>query len=200
MSEEILNKEIAQSLLRVKGECRGLALREHLEYLLSREGPAGLKKLEEAITAAGYPFKYQDLKPMHFYPLGLEAILLLAAKKVFNYGDAEIEAMGAGNVRVSLVVRLFAKYLVSLEKIAGEAPKIWERYFTVGRVAPIKIDQVTRSASLRLEDFKLHPVECLSLKGYFSALAKLVLNQPVVCEETKCVFRGDPYHEFLIKW
>ena len=31
-------------------------------------------------------------------------------------------------------------------------------------------------------------------------VAEMVVKAPVTCKETKCMFKGDPYHEFLLTW
>ena len=31
-------------------------------------------------------------------------------------------------------------------------------------------------------------------------VAEMVVKTPVTCRETKCMFKRDPYHEFLLTW
>ncbi len=198
--EEILNQEIIRHLLEIEGQCRGLALIDNLEFIKSREGEEGLEKLEKTMTEAGYPFRRQDIKPMHFYPLGLEAIILLAMQKTFNYSDEKFEEVGSVNAKQSLVIRLFAKYFVSLKKVLSEAQRMWDRYYTVGHVGPIELDEKEKRISIRLESFKMHPLHCRILMGYLSEIVKMIVGSSATGQEIKCPFRGDNYHEFILKW
>ena len=54
---------------------------------------------------------------------------------------------------------------------------------------------------LRLKGFSLHPIYCIYLGGYFRGVTQMLVKTPrLTFEETKCTFRGDEYHEYLIKW
>ena len=200
MTEEILNQEIIHRLLEIKGQCRGLAIIDNLAFIRSKEAEGGLEKLEKTMTEAGYPFRCRDIKPMNFYPVGLEAVILLAMKKTFNYSDEKFEEVGSINARQSLVVRLFAKYFVSLKKVLSEAQKMWNRYYTVGRLDPVELDEKGRRIVLRVEGFETHPLHCQVLKGYFSEVVKMIIISSAVCRETKCPFRDDNHHEFVVTW
>lgn len=198
--EEILNQEIIHHLLEIKGQCRGLAIIDNLAFIKSREAEGELERLEKTITEAGYPFHYRDIKPMNFYPVGLETIVLLAMKKTFNYSDEKFEEVGSINARQSLVVRLFAKYFVSLKKVLSEAQRMWDRYYTVGRLDPTELNEKEKRIVLKVEGFKTHPLHCQVLKGYFSEVVKMIVGSSAVCQEAKCSFRGGNHHEFVIRW
>lgn len=198
--EEILNQEIIHHLLEIKGQCRGLSLIDNLAFIKSKEAEGGLEKLNKTITEAGYPFRYQDIKPMNFYPVGLEAVVLLAMKKTFGYRDEKFEEVGSINARQSLVIRLFAKYFVSLKRVLSEAQRMWDRYYTVGRLDPAELNEKEKRIILKVVDFKMHPLHCRILNGYFSEVVKMIVGSSAVCQENKCSFRGDNYHEFIIKW
>ena len=92
------------------------------------------------------------------------------------------------------------KYFVSLEKIAKEAPKMWRRYHTVGDPKVVEFSEEKRYGILRVENFNLVPSYCQMVIGYLSSLIQIVVKASVTCKETKCTFRGDDYHEFLLKW
>jgi hypothetical protein len=198
--EEILNQEIIRGLLEIKGQCRGLALNDNLAFIKSKEAEGGLEKLDKTMTEAGYPFRCQDIKPMNFYPVGLEAVIILAMKKAFGYSDEKFEEVGSINARQSLVIRLFAKYFVSLRKVLSEAQKIWNRYYTVGRLDAVELNEKEKRIILKVVDFKTHPLHCRILNGYFSEVVKMIVGSSAVCQETKCSFRGDNHHEFVITW
>ena len=201
MNQE-LTKEIAKKLMEIKGETRGVTLNIDREYILKEKGEEGLKKLEEELGKLGYPIKYKKIETLAFYPVGLRAISLLAIKKVFNFDDEKIKEMGFYGTKISLIIKFFIKYVFSFQKIFfKESPKIWREHYTIGELAPVELNEEKKYAILRLKDFNLHPVYCHYLEGYISGLIQLMVKNPkIICEETKCTFKGDEYHEYLIKW
>ena len=198
--EEILNKEIAEKLIETKGEVRGLALKSHAEFILREKGEEGLNKLENTMVELGCPIKYRNLKLMKFYPIGLEVIILLAIQKLFDFGKENFKEMGVFHSKTSLIMKFFMKYFVSIKLMAKEASNIWERYYTVGKLKIAELNEEEKYTVVRIRDFNTHSLICQVLEGYLSNVVRMVTKSPVTCEETKCPFRGDDYHEFLLKW
>lgn len=194
-----IQKEI-ERLKNIKGEARGVSLKDDFEYVLRLKGKERLRALEQTLEQWGFPLRYKEIKGMAFYPLGLEGIVLLALKETFSFSNEEFEKIGEIEAKQSLVVKLFMKYLISIDIAAKEAPRMWRKYYTVGRVEVRDLNKKEGLVILRIQDFGLSPLHCHLLKGYFSALVQMVVNKPTVCEERKCIFSGDSYHEFFIKW
>lgn len=199
--EKIIQKEELDKLMNLEGESRGMSLKGYGDYVLKEEGEGGLKRLEDAISGLGYPLNFNEIKAMDFYPLGLEAVTLIAIKRLFGYDNEKFQEMGKFEPKGSLILKLFMKYFVSLKRVAEEAPKMWRKYYTVGDLKVIDYDLDKRYIILRLENFRLHPLLCQDLIGYFSSVVKMVVGREEInCQETECVFRGGKYHEFLLKW
>lgn len=196
--EEIISKEEFDELMKVKGEVRGASFKTEAEFVLKEEGKEGMEILEDVMTKLGHPYK--EIKMMDFYPLGLEAVMLLAIQRLFNYDDKKFQEMGRTEAKVSFIIRLFMKYFVSIDKVLKEVSKMWRKYYTVGDLKVTELNEEERYVILRLENFCLHPILCQSLIGYFPSVLQMVVGGETSCEETKCVFRGDDYHEFLLKW
>lgn len=196
--EQIITKQEFDELMKIKGEARGLGFQTEAKFVLKEEGEEGLKRLEDQMAKLGYP--YSEIKTMDFYPLGLLAVNMLVIKRLFNYDDKKFQEMGKFEAKSSLIIRLFMKYFVSLERLAKETPKMWRKYYTVGDLKVPEINQEKRYIIIRIENFRLHPILCQILIGYFQSIVKMVLKDETTCEETKCVFRGDECHEFLMRW
>jgi len=196
--EQIITKEEIKEFLKLKGEIRGIGFKTEAKFILEEEGEEGLKKLEDQMAKLGYP--YNEIKTMDFYPVGLLAVALVVIKRLFNYDDKKFQEMGKFEAKSSLIIRLFMKYFVSLERVAKEAPKMWRKYYTIGDLKVPEVNQEKRYIIIRIENFSLHPILCQVLIGYFLSIVKMVLKSEVVCEEAKCVFRGDECHEFLMRW
>ena len=200
--EEITKEEI-EKLMNKEIETRGVVLKTDSEYILEKQGESGLKKLEAELEEMGQPIKYQEIKSMDFYPAGLRALSLLAIKKVFGFDDEEIKEMGFMATKKSLIIKLFVRYFLSTERVFyKEAPRIWQKHWTKGTLVPVELNEKEKYAVLRLEDFELHPLYCsVYLRGYFSGILQMLIKTPkITSQETKCSFRGDQYHEYLLKW
>ncbi len=198
--KQIITKEIAKNLMKIKGETRGLAIKDDFEYILQGRGKDGLKELEDKMEELGYPIKYQEIKAMNFYPSGLEPIVMLAIKELFDFNREEFVKLGKFSAKIPLIIRLFMKYLGSLDIIVKSSPRMWRTYYTEGNLKVIDYNKKEKYLIARLENFALHPLYCIGLEGYFIATISMVVETPITCQETKCVHRGDEYHEFLVKW
>ena len=197
-----LTKEIASKLMAIQGEIRGIDLKADAEFIVKERGEESLKKIKEELEEIGYPIEYERLEVMNFYPGGLKALSLLAIKKVFNFDDRKIEEMGKLAPKTSLIIKLFIKYFSSVSKLFfEETPKIWKEHWTAGEFLPAVLNEEKKFAVVRIKNLNLHPIYCLYLRGYFSTLSKMITGgQKINCQEIKCPFRGDEYHEFLITW
>lgn len=196
----MLTKQQAQEMMKIKGEARGVAIKDDLDFVLEEKGEEGLKKIETRMTELGYSLKYKDIKPMDFYPIGLANLYLLVIKEVFNFDEEDLKKWGAAIVKFSLFTKIFLKYLGSLKLVAEEAPKIWRKHYTIGDLEMPDYSEEKRYVILRLRNFKVDPIHCKILEGMFSKISTMVTKFPTTVKETKCMFKGDEYHELLITW
>lgn len=202
MTEEKLTKKEVQDLLNFQGEIRGMDLKADAAYVLERDGPAALKKVEKKLKTIGIPLKYEEIKSMNFYSGGWRALSLIVIKEALGYDDQEIVKMGKKACMSSLIVKIFLEYFGSISRFFfKESPRLWSKYWTVGKVVPIELDEKEKVGRVFFKDINLHPLYCLYLKGYFISMIRMVTGgKNVVCEETKCFFKGDAIHEYSLKW
>lgn len=198
--EETTKAEI-KKIMENKGEVRGAVFQTDAEYVRQQKGEEGLKAIEKKTKEFGYPINYAQIKTMDWYPLGLRAISLLAAKEAFNWGDKEIENMGNAAPKYSFIVKLLMKYFLSFPMTYKQSPTYWEKHYTVGVLEAPDYDLEKKYYIIRLKDFKVHPILCVYLEGYFMRIGQFVLKgKNFRVKETKCMFKGDPYHEFVVEW
>lgn len=197
--EEIISKEELDKLMKIKGKIRGLALKGETEFILKEEGKEGLKKVEDEITRLGLPLERKNLKTMEWYPIGVAIGYFLIYKRLFNWDDEKFNKLGRAKLKLPASIRLFIKYFVSLEAAIKENQRLWRRYFSVGE-AEVELNKEKRYSIIRIKNCYLHPLQCQVLKGYLSSMNEIILRTKATCEETKCVHRGDEYHEFLVRW
>ncbi len=198
--EEVITKKEFDELMSIEGEVRGVAFKTASGFIIKEKGVEGLKKIEEIITELGYPIEFRKIKIMNFYPVGLIGVIQLLLHRLFNFDKKKFIEMGTFESKVSLIIRLFMRYFVSLKAVIKEVPKMWKKYYTAGELKVIELNEKEKSAVLRLENFKIHQFHCYDLIGYFPSVLQMIVGGNPICEETKCVFLGDKYHEFLLKW
>ncbi len=199
--EDFAEEEI-RKIMETPGEARGVVFQTDAEYVQSKKGNEGLLKVKEELKEIGCPIEYENIKTTGWYPLGLRAISLLAIKKVFDWNDKEIEDMGNAAPKYSFIVKMFLKYFSTVRMTYKESPKYWTKHYTAGKLEAPGYSLKDKYFIVRLRNLKVHPILCVYLGGYFIRISQYLLkntkNNKV--KETKCVFRGDPYHEFVVTW
>lgn len=196
-----MEKEELEKLLKIPGKTRGQVLITDFEYVKEKEGEKGVELLKKKIKEWGDLIDYEKVKATEWYPVGLRAISLLAIKETFGWGDEEIKDLGNSAPKYSFIVKMLLKYFLSLKRSVEETPTYWAKHYTVGRLEPVILDEEKKYLVLRLHDFKIHPILCTYYLGYFLRFGQYVIkSDKITIEETKCMFKGDPFHEFVVKW
>lgn len=187
-------------MMALEGEVRGIGIKGDWEYILQTQGEQELKKVEQRMAELGYPLKYKDIRGMDFYPIGYDLLSMSVIKEVFDFDDKDMERLGSSAPKFSILLKVLMKYFASAEMVLKEAPKTWHEYYTTGDLEIAEFNKKQKYTVLRIKNFKTHPIHCPVLKGYFSKVLEMVVSSSVRSKETKCVFKGDPFHQFLFKW
>jgi hypothetical protein len=203
---ETLNNEI-KKLIKIEGKVIGEVFKTDAEYILEKKGEKGLERVQKETEKLGYPIDYQKIKSTDWYPIGLRVISLLAIRRAFGWGGKEIEEMGEAAPKISFITKMFLRTFFSPEMVARAASRIWPRHYSIGRLKITDFKEEKKnhflkgSCRIQLENFKVHPILCTYLGGYFLGIARLsgVLKE-VSCKEVKCPFKGDQYHLYLMNW
>jgi len=195
---EISKKEL-ESLKEIKGEVRGAVFQTDARYVLEKEGEKGLKKLEDRLKGLGCKIDYRKARATDWYPIGLRIISLLVIQDTFDWSDKEIREMGKTAPKFSFIVKFIFKIFAPAGKLVKEIPGYWKEHYAVGKLEVTKFDEKNKEMILDLKDFKVHPIFCLYLEGYFERVL-LFVEKGVKVEETKCMFKNAPYHEYFFTW
>ncbi len=196
----MLKKEELDEFLKIKGRVKGVFLQTDFRYILEREGEIGLLKLEKEVDKLGYDLNYKEARAFEWRPVGLRIISLLLIKEVFGYNDNDFREMGRMAAKFSFIIKLFVKFSPSLKKIIDKSPQYYSAQYDVGALEVVKFDEKNKETILRIKNFKIHPLICLYLEGYFQGIAELAVKTKASCKEIKCIFKGDPYNEYKITW
>jgi len=196
------NQAEIKKIMEIKGSVKGSTLKTDMEFVLKEKGEEGLKQLEKELEKLNNPINYKKIRSADSYPVSLRVFSLLAIKKTFNFDDEKIKEMGMFAARVSFFVKLIIRYYISPQKVFFEkAPELWRKQMTEGELIPVELNEEKKQAVVILKEISLHPLYCYYLRGYMSGILKmLIITKEITCEETKCSFKGDEHHEYLLKW
>ncbi len=203
MEKEIFTKELAEKLMKIKGEGRGTHLRNDAEYILRKGGEEALKRVEQETERLGFPIKYNEIKNTGFYPAGLRAISLLAIKNALDWDDEMMKDMFRAAVGASLIIRVFMRFLYPASKAINAVSRVWDKYWTIGTFSVVEYREKEKRAILRVEGLDLHPLYCHSLPGFFMGMADLVGgHKKRTCKEIRCPFKDKSVkaHDYLLEW
>lgn len=202
MKQNQITKEEIKKLMEIPGKTRGVVFQTDAEYVREKKGEEELRSVEKTLKEWDCPIDYGKIKATDWYPVGLRAVSLLAIKETFGWGDKEIKDMGESAPKYSFIVKMLLKYFLTLKKSWQVVAAYWKKHYTVGSLEPAEYHEKEKYLTLYLKDFKIHPILCTYLfAGYFVGFTKCVKkSKKITGEETKCMFKGDPYHEGVIRW
>jgi hypothetical protein len=201
MEEGKFLKQEADQVMAISGRSKGEIIRDHATYIKVRQGEDGLKAVENKMKEMGYPIIFSEIKPFDWYPEALSVLVIMTAKEVFNWGDQDVVNMGKSAPRQSLIIKFLIKQFVSLKEALEVSSVYWDKHYDFGRIEPFEVNEKEKYCILRVIDYKFHPIVCVYWKGYFSEVASFVISsKDIIIEETACVFNGDAFHEFIIRW
>ena len=202
----IPSKEELKEIMKNPGKIKGAGFKGEMEYVLEQKGQEGLKAVEAETERLGFPINYKQMKDTDWYPVGLRVVSLSAILNTFNWGIEELKEMGKAATKISFIMRFFMKYFISGEKIFRVgSPRIWDRYYlNAGEIETVTFERNRKDshAIIRIKGLRLHPIYCHFISGFALGITALVEAniKNINIKETKCMFRGDPYHEYLIRW
>jgi len=178
-------KEI-ENLMKLEGKTKGEVFKTDAEYLLEKEGKEGLKIVQEETKRLGYPIPYERIKGTDWYPIGLRVVSFFAIMNTLNWKEREIEEMGKFAPKISFIVKIFMRTFLSPEVAVKQAPRIWPRHYNVGELKTSEFkeekkndNEIEGSCVISIFNFKVHPILCSYLKGYFLGLAEAIVGKKI---------------------
>ena len=197
-----LAKEIKELQANDPGKFRGDGFKYLVNYIKKKEGEEGWRKVVEKLAKLGYkipdPRRVND---MVWLPSSLGSILMVTFVKVFKWQEEDLIDLGRNYVHFSRMLKFFMRYFSSPKKTLEAGARKWRQYYTFGRLETVSYDPKKKFIILRLVDYRRHPFICLYFKGVYGRVVEIATgSRRAKVEETKCEFRGDPYHEFVITW
>ena len=204
MKDDIIEeiKEDIKKLEKIKGQERGADIKYLMNYVRKKKGNNGLNRVISVLKKCNY--KLPDIKKvddLDWVPLSLPNIFLVATVKVFNLKKKDIIKMGREVVPSSYLIKLFIRHFSNTGKTFKRAAADWKKHYSIGGLEVVKFDQKQKQIVIRLKDIKWHPFACLYHIGSLGAFGELALGKKFKkIIETKCISRGDSFHEFVFYW
>ncbi len=194
-------KEEIKKIKKIKGKTRGIEIKNNFECIESLEGEKARKKVEEKLKEVDMLPDYENYEDFEWYPVAEDIATLLAAKEALNWTEEDLKEHGRCLVKLSFLQKIFVKYFVSLEKMLDGVKEIWRRYFNFGEIKIIEVNREKKLIKAEVKNFDVHPSYCKVILGYFEKTLDIILDsEKIEGMETKCTFRGDKVHTFIIKY
>lgn len=193
------NEEI-QKLKSHPGKMIGTGIIEDKKFILAKEGPEGLEKINKELAALDCP-TYQDIKHGEWYPISCVMISFILAQKLFGWSDETMRELGRHSTKISLLMRAMTKHFVSPRKIFDSAPFYWKKFYTVGEMETLDFSEEKKFALFRVKDFPGHRLFCRIMEGIIEQVASFARGEGIKCREIKCRLKGeDEGHVFKLTW
>ncbi|MBD3208777.1 MAG: hypothetical protein GF370_05030 [Candidatus Nealsonbacteria bacterium] len=196
---EMTQQEI-KDLVENSGQTIGGIFQTTFAYIESNKGKEGLERFQNEMENLGYPVDFDQIETLKWYPTGLRALTFIALRRAFGWNDEDMVRFGEDSVSYSPLLKFFMKYFISMKKIFEQGSLHWKKHHTKGRLEGYEFSEKEKYAIIRIHDCKVHPDFCLFFKGYIKKLSQFSGKRIVGIKETKCMFREDPYHEYLVNW
>ena len=201
MEKVKITKEEIDRIMKVKGRISGAVFKEYYHFILERKGEKGVREVEKRLKELGYSINFKKASTFKWYPMAFSCVVLLVVVEVFGEDISVSFDIGYEAPSYSLIAKLLMKY-VSIEKIVKESQKYWRKYIDLGNLKCADFNKEKKYTVMRLENFrKFHEVTYAYIKGFFVRIFEMVTkSKNVKIEQTKSLFKNDPYDEFKINW
>jgi hypothetical protein len=196
-----LKKEIEEQI-KLTGKERAVDIKFLVRSVKRRWGDEGHEKIIKELEKNGYKMpdseKYSD---MEWIPWSLVTIYFLAMIKIFNLKNDDVIEIARGvATSPSTIVKVFVKYFIKPENSIKFFAKHWKRIYSEGELVVHKFDSKKKEIILHVKNFKRHPYTCIWDMAAVGRGLEIATGWKIIDQtETKCIFRGDPYHEFTYR-
>ncbi len=194
-------EEQVKLLLGAKGEARGIHFKNDAQYIVAEKGKDGLKKVEAQLKEWGVPLLYNKMRNLHFYPIGWRSLSLLAAEKALGWEEKNIRNMCVFASSASLIIKIYSKFFYSVDKFLEQAPKLWEEYFTVGKLVIREHSESEKYVIIDIKEFDLDDVYRPCLESFIERAGQTIIKgKDHKCEVVECSPKENNCHGFRLSW
>jgi len=197
----MISKESIDKIMQIPGNVRGGIIQADLNVIQKKEGKRGIEAVIKKMTEFGYSVDAKKIKLGGWYPEALSVSIILIARDLFSWREKDIFDMGYYAPASSFISKILMRYFLSLKRFLAEVPSYWRKHFDFGQLEVYDFSEKKQYIILREKGYKFHPLMCVYHKGYYLRVAEFAIKGlNITIEETKCMFKGAPYHEYIIRW
>jgi len=205
MEDYKITKEDLKEVFHNPTKVKGVVLKEEVfKVIRERLGDKSIKLIERESKNFGFPLELEKIRNFEWYPAGTIIEVFYILQEKFNFQEKDFAELGETSPKISFLMKTLMKYFTVPEKIAKiAASRLWRRYFDRGEaeICEFKDSKTGGSLTIRIRNFKLHPLHFFYLGYFFLGMTNLTKKfKEAKIEETKSPFWGDKYQEYLIKW
>ena len=197
-------KETIERLNEMKGKIRGCCLKTMVDFLLKSEDKKLLPDIQSKLAEYGFEEDLREVKILDWYPISYIIASFFSFYEVLDWGEEEIKQAGRNCPKSSALIMFRIStsiYVISMERAFAMLPSAYKKLVDFGSLEASELNKGERYFTARIKDFPVHPLYCKFIEGFGEGLWEvLTSSEEISCKERKCSFRGDPYHEFILKW
>jgi hypothetical protein len=190
----------ADQIMEKKGNSRGEVFLSYASYLKENNGKEFPAEIEKIIEDLGYSFQFNH-KALDWVPEAYSELIMTILQEKFGWQKKDFFKLGQEAPKYSFIIKILMRHFSSPSNVLKEASNSWLKYFDFGNLTVGDYDEEKKYVYLELRDYDMGPLMCVYLSGYILRMASLAIKgQNIRIKETKCTYRNDPYHEYLIEW
>ncbi len=194
-------KKIKKDLFKKEGHVKEEVFNTHFNFIERKEGKEGVEKVKKVLKKLDVPVDFENIESFEWTREAYSSFCIITAKIIFDWTEEDVFEMGTLAPKVSFVFKMFFKYFTSPKKVFEKASFYWDKHFDFAALEPVEYNKKEKYVIVRVKGYKFHPLLCIFQAGYIKSIAELAIDtKNLKIEETKCMFNGDPYHEFLISY
>jgi len=194
-------QKITNELVKKEGNIIGDVVKSHEKFIRFKEGDEGLKKIEEETRELGYPVDFKNIKPQEWYPVFLPVIIFVIAKDTFKWNKDDIKESATFVLKNSFILKTVLRYFVSVDRLPEIFLKFWKKSYDFGELEIVSMDKDRKKMIIRIKNYDVHPINCIAFSAMGKEMVKYVTaKEDVDIKETKCIHKGDEFHEYIVTW
>jgi hypothetical protein len=195
-------EQTIERLKKMKARIRGCCIKSMVDSLLGTKEERLLPSIQQKVKEYGFKEDLKEISVLKWYPFTLIMASIFSFYEVLDWTEEDVKKAGRNCPRSSgqFVFRTlaFSMYLEGAFKMLNH---IWKRLVGLGEIESVELNKQEKYAIARVRNFPVHPLCCVFLEGFGEGFGKFLIQaKKFWCKESKCSFKGDPYHEFILRW
>lgn len=183
-------------------EANGKAFLGLIRYIKQKAGQEYLDQILSAAEPATRQVFSKKIMVSDWYPYSTFVSFLATMQSRISNGDPNFFRVVGSIGGRSDMGAIFAIYkrLASFEKLIRSCPSVWSNYYR-NAGSMIATEWKPERTVLQICNFpQMSPLHCRLMEGWMVATMEEIGARVLKYEESKCMSKGGPCHEFICSW